>query len=92
MGEVAVQVLKMFARAGIIVSIILTLLALFLLGYNGMQTLLNVGALADLISLLQIWLPFDINVVFGWLVTATTLYFAFKLAAISYNLINRFVS
>lgn len=52
---------------------------------------LQLPLLTDIINIVQIWLPFDINVILAWLFTASGLFITFRLALLGLNLINQLI-
>lgn len=59
------------------------------LAISSVNVLLNDSIVLDLLYLIQMWLPFNINPMFSWLFMATTAYFAFRLSAIGYSILHR---
>lgn len=49
---------------------------------------LNSNVLTDLFALVQMWLPFNLNVLLTWLFTVTSLYFVYRLANVGLAFIN----
>lgn len=91
MGEVAVQVLKILVRIGIILTMSMMAVSLVILAYSGIQAVLNAGALGDIFAFIQMWLPFDLNVMMTFLVTASIIYMTYLLAQFTYGMIERFI-
>lgn len=91
MGEILVAILKWTFRiafiiavaigAGVLVSVIVNYL---IVGYNQ-------SVLADIFALVQIWLPFNLNIVLLWITVSASAFIIYKLAALSYVLLNTFV-
>lgn len=85
--QIAIVVLKWVFRIGFILAGITALIGLLTLAYGMITVAINFSVLGDLLSLIQLWLPFNLNAVFGWLGTATVTYVAYRLsvAAINYS-------
>lgn len=85
------QFMIMSAKFGVIMALILAFISLL----NFLVSYLLIGYdndfLTEVIALVQLWLPFNINVIFVWAVMGTTLYFGVKFARFAINFLNDFV-
>jgi len=91
MGEVAVAVVKWLVRLSIIVSLILA----FIVFYNFIHSMIGVtlddSIIGDLLALVQMWLPFNLSIIFAWLLTASVLYLSYRAILFAAGFINKFV-
>jgi len=91
MGEVAVSVVKWLVRLSIIVSLILAFIVFYNFIYSLIGVTLNDSVIADLLALFQMWLPFNLSIVFSWLLTASVLYLSYRVILFSAGFINKFI-
>ena len=91
MGEVAVAVLKWTFRAAFIIAVAIGLGVFISVIVNSLIVGYNLSVLADIFALIQIWLPFNLNIVLLWLTVSASAFIVYKLAALSYVLLNTFV-
>ena len=92
MAEAVVHFIKITAKVSFFGGLALTVFSLLFLIYGNIAVVLNVGVLADLIVLVQQWLPFDISVLLGWSITIIGLIFTFKLAEYAFNMAKNLMS
>lgn len=91
MGEIAVLLLKWTFRLAFLIALALGLTAMIALIVNYMVVGYNQSVLGDIFSLIQIWLPFNLNIVLLWLTLAASAFVIYKLASLSYVLLNTFI-
>jgi len=91
MGEVAVTIAKwalkisFFAATAIALIIIIGLITTYLvIGFN-------VSVLSDIFALVQIWLPFNLNVLLLWIAVSATSYLTYRVSLMAYNLITSYL-
>lgn len=89
--RVALQILKWAIRLTFVAGGAFALAAILIYASSLILVSLNAGVLADLFAIIQIWLPFNLNVMLTWLMIATTLLILYKLAVMAITWINRFV-
>jgi len=89
MGEIISMVLKILVRLSFVLAGIVGFIILLNMGLSMVTVGLNQGALTDIINLVQVWLPFNINVVLMWLWTAGALYMTYRMALVAFSFINR---
>jgi len=86
MGEIALAVFKWFLKSSLIFAIFGAVLALVAF----VQFLIAVGlqdsVLSDIFLFVQMWAPFNLNVVTIWIFTTAGLYLAFRIALLSFLL------
>lgn len=78
-GQSIIMILKVAFRTSFVVGAVVAFLAVFGLGVSTLAVALNAGILADLISLVQIWLPFNLVPILVWLVTVALAYLYYRL-------------
>lgn len=91
MGEIIVAVLKWTFRATFVMAVVITVGALLSIVLSYMIIGFNMSVLADIFAIIQIWLPFNLNIVLLWLATASTAYLAFRIGMVSFVLFNTFI-
>lgn len=91
MGEIAINLLKWTFRIAFIGAVVLAIIAILSIITNYLIIGFNQSVLADIFSLIQIWLPFNLNIVLLWITIAGTAYLAYKTAIMSYVLLNTFL-
>jgi len=91
MGETAVTVLKFSIRISFFAVLAIALVTFFNL-FLGMLVFANSsGVLTEILAIVQMWLPFDLNVVLVWFTTVFFALVAYKLAQTVLNMINQLV-
>lgn len=91
MGEIVLAVVKWTVRFAIIISLVFAFTVILNLSISMIGVSLNQSVIGDLFALLQIWLPFDLDVVTTWLVTATVLYVVYRTSIYAAAFLNKFV-
>ena len=91
MPELASQLLKWTARLGLTIAAITLFLFIVNFATSLIFVTLNQNVLSDIFLLVQQWLPFNLNVVLLWFVTASIAYLMYRLALAAFIWINRFV-
>lgn len=91
MGEIAITLTKWTIRIGFMITMIFALVLLVNFSLSLVVVDLNQNVLQDLFSLIQIWLPFDLNVMLLWLVSAVGVYFTYRMSVIAFNSLNRLI-
>jgi len=92
MGETAVAIVKWVVRFSIIITLVFAFIVLFNFIYSLIGVTVNQSVIGDLMALVQTWLPFDLDVIFAWLLTATTLYIGYRLVIFAVSFLNRFLN
>lgn len=91
MGEVSVTLFKSLVKVSAIFSVIVGFVTLFALVISGIMVALNYGVIEDLLSLVQMWAPFNLDPILLWLGTAVTFYMTYRVAMNSYIMIKSVV-
>lgn len=91
MGDLVTSIIKWTVR--ILVGIVALTALVSLLGfiYSMVFIQLNNNFLTDLVILLQVWLPFNLSVVFLWFTTVGLLYVFYRLTIWCIQFINSIV-
>jgi len=92
MGEVVLKIIKWSAVVTVFSSIIFTFIALVLFILSTLTVALNVTVIADIIAVVQMWLPFNIAPILLWLFTISSLYLTYKLARFVFDYSRQFLS
>ena len=85
------MLLKWTIRLSIVIAAIIVFIALMSFGISFQSAILNQNILSDLLALIQVWLPFDLNVVLLWMTTVITLYILYMLARAAVIWLNRVI-
>jgi len=92
MGEIAINVVKWAAKIGFWSATVLAFIAVLNFIISGTQTVANQSVIGELIGIVQMWLPFNLNVVFAWLITAGGLFMTYKIARFAMHFGMRFIN
>jgi len=91
MGETVVAIVKWTVRFGIILSLVFAFIVLFNFTYSLIGVTLNQSVVGDIMALVQIWLPFDLDVLLAWIFTSTVLYLSYRVIMFSAGFLNKFI-
>lgn len=91
MGETAVAVAKWALKISFFSAIAIALMILLGVVTSYIVVGFNTSVLNDIFGLIQIWLPFNLNVLLVWLAVATTAYLAFRLSLMVFNIIDQYI-
>lgn len=86
-GDIIVFIFKMSIRVIFLFIVISAFLVFMSLLMTFVYTSLNVNVLSDLFTLLQMWLPFNLEVLLTWFSVAVFGFLYFKLLYFSYSFI-----
>lgn len=86
-GDIIVFIFKMSIRVIFLFIVIAAFLVFMSLLMTLLYTSLNVNVLSDLFTLLQMWLPFNLEVLLTWFSVAVFGFLYFKLLQFSYSFI-----
>lgn len=87
-----IQVAKWTFRFGFIMAGITTFIIVLNIAFSMVFVALNFGVVGDVLHLIQLWLPFNLNVLIAWVLTTSVAYVAYRLAVISIAYMNRLIS
>lgn len=79
------------ARVAFWSSVIIVFLVMMTLIISLVTITLNGTVIMDLYYLVQLWLPFNLSVVFTWIITLILAYFAYRVALWALTLFNELV-
>lgn len=91
MGEVAVKLAQWLAKATFFIAVIVSIVIFISFINNYIVLGVNGSVLSDIYAFIQMWLPFNINVVLAWITIVATLYITYRLAYMAYNMVNSFI-
>ncbi len=91
MGEVVLAVTRWTLRLVLFSSVAIALTVIIGIITSYMVIGLNQSVLGDIFAIIQIWLPFNLNILLTWLALTSTAYFAYRLALMAYNLLNSLI-
>lgn len=91
MGEIAVAVLKWLIRMSIVIAGIFSFVAVLNIATSMILVNLNQNVLTDIFAVIQIWLPFNLNVLLLWLIASSTAFILYRLSLASIIWINRLI-
>lgn len=88
MGSFIVAVIKWTVRLLVATVALTTLVSLLGFIYAMVFTQLNNNMLSDLVMFVQMWLPFNISVIFLWFTTVGLLYVFYRISIWAIQFIN----
>jgi len=91
MGEIAVTLAKWFLKLAFFIAVILSVMVLVGVITSYLVVGFSVPVLHDLFALIQIWLPFNLNVLLIWITLSASAYVAYRLAIMTYNMFNSYL-
>lgn len=90
------DLVKFLLAASMIISFILASIAAFVLVLNLILSLLFItvadNVFSDIFAMVNIWMPFNLSVIWLWLSTAAFAFLAYRLALVAYTWAGRLVS
>lgn len=90
-GELAGVVqffLKVILKSGLFMAMLFAFIVFLNFALSLTLVSMDANVLTDIFALIQIWLPFNLNVLLAWLVTATGLFFAYRMLNLGLAFIN----
>lgn len=91
MGEIAVTVAKWALKISFFSSIAIALMILFGVLTSYLVAGFSLPVLTDVFAFVQVWLPFNLNVILIWLGLAATAYLIFRLSLMTFNIIDAYL-
>lgn len=88
--ENATFLIKAIAIAGFWLGLAVTFLSLLTYVVSLVVVAFNIDALLDIGTMVQMWLPFNLNVILTWVVVMTSTYGAYKLSLFAYKHVSSF--
>lgn len=88
MGEVAVSIFKSIVKVGALVAVISGLIVMLTVIVSGINVLLNKTVIMDLLSMVQVWAPFNLDPIILWLGTSVSLFMVYRMSLTAYAMIN----
>lgn len=86
MGEIISTLVKSLIKFSAIIAVMMGFIAVFTVAVSGVSVLMNKSVLNDLLSLVQMWAPFNLGPILLWLGTAAGLYITYRVANYGYNM------
>lgn len=90
--EVAIRFFIITAKTAFIFLSVFSLIVLLTIITSGLLIALNWGVINDLMAILQMWLPFDMVVVFTWILTVGFAYIAYRLTMLAIEYMNNWLN
>lgn len=91
MGETAVAIAKWALKISFFSAIAIALMILLGVVTSYMVVGFNTSILNDIFAVIQIWLPFNLNILLVWLSVAATAYLTFRLSLMIFNIIDTYI-
>lgn len=85
MGNTPAILLVWGIRLGVVATSIFAFIVVLNLAFQLLFVTLNQNVLSDLFAMIQMWLPFNLNVVLSWFVTALIAYSFYRLSKVAYQ-------
>jgi len=79
-ADVLFRILNLTIKIGFWASVVLTFVVILTLILSGVVISLSNTIVIDLFYITQLWLPFNLNVIFVWILTLVVAYFAYRVA------------
>lgn len=89
--EVMIKVFVWAIRFSFISMVLFATIVILNLSLSMIQVSFNIAVLNDLFGLIQLWLPFNLNVVLVWFSTASILYVMYRLSVVMLSLVNKLI-
>lgn len=87
MGEAAINIFKFAVKAGAIVAVISGFVIMMTVTISGINVLMSGTVIMDLLTLVQMWSPFNIDPILLWLGTSVSLFIAYRLTLTGYAML-----
>lgn len=91
-GQAVIQVLKIAVRLSFVVGVITAFGGILFLAISTVGVVLNGGVVADLMALVQMWLPFNLAPVLSWLLTGALLVISYRFTVVAIYFLNSFLN
>lgn len=91
MGEVVIAVAKWTFKATFFLTLVVALMVVFGIMSSYLVVAYNTSVLNDLFGLIQIWLPFNLNVLLIWIVLSSSAYIAYRIAHMMYEIVSNYI-
>lgn len=92
MGEVIIRVAIWSIKASFFTALVLSFLAMLAIITSYLIVGFNLGVISDIYAIIQLWLPFNLNIIFVWITIAATAYFSYRLAFTANQLLNNYIN
>lgn len=90
-GDFLTSLLRWTITIPFILAAIFAFIAIINLMISLVGVTMNQSVLGDLFAMIQMWLPFNLDSLLWWFVTAAVLYVTYKLAISGYNFVTSFL-
>lgn len=81
-------IVRQTVKIGFVLSMIFAFVIVLNIIISTLAVGVNHGVLADIFAMIQMWLPFNLNVVLLWLLTAATLYIGYRLTVVAIHFLD----
>lgn len=88
LGNLIVAIISWTIKIGVAITALSILLPLLAIITQMVYVTLDQTVLLDLFAFLQLWLPFDLNIIFIWFTTVGLLYVLYRMTIWAFNFIN----
>lgn len=88
MGEVVITVAKWILKFAYFTAVLLAFMVLISLITTWLVVGFNMGVLSDIFGLVQLWLPFNLNILLAWIGVAVSAYVTYRVLVMSFNMLN----
>lgn len=88
MNPIVSLVINVTFKFAFIITWVLATIALLLYAVSFIMTPVSSSILTDLALIIQMWLPFNFNVILSWVVTGMTIYFSYRIAIFTLRVID----
>jgi len=91
MGNTPVVIARWGIRLGFVAAAILAFTVMLNYIFELLLVTLNGNVLTDIFAMIQVWLPFDLNVILLWFTTAVVFYVGYLLTVQAFKFIDMLI-
>lgn len=88
MGEVVITVAKWILKFAYFTAVLLSFMVIISLITTWLVVGFNMGVLSDIFALVQLWLPFNLNILLAWIGVTVSAYVTYRVLVMSFNMLN----
>lgn len=92
MGEIVLAALRWTVRISFWGLMIAAWLVIITFVLKNLVAPINGSLITDSFAMVQIWAPFNISPVIGWLLVGASAFVAYRLAMLAFHFVNMFIS
>lgn len=90
-ASIALFVIRISFTFALYATLAMLTVSLFTIVFMAVSTVISSSIIGNLITLIQIWLPFNFGIVISWLWAAATIYISIKIYYVVIGYVERFL-